>query len=262
MAAPKNDGHYSRKKKPEIDISFYILNDGYYQLVTDGSRPYKEKLLSIYNKGNAVEKLLEANAKQFFSQISYVHHQSRYFMALTKGDELKVYYVAPNGTRHSSPPKIVNEPLPPQEEEESGEAHHHNSPAKESQKFKIAMLGYIGFYEEMVRVGRELGRLGHDVKYPAIIEGMKEDQPEIKRKVMFEHFERIKWADAVLVLNVDKNGIPGYVGESTLMEITVALFLNKKIFFYKDWSRDILPYSAELSAVQPVIIHENVKLIS
>jgi hypothetical protein len=37
-------------------------------------------------------------------------------------------------------------------------------------------------------------------------------------------------SDAVLVLNYPKNGIKGYVGTSTLMEIGLAYYMGKKIF--------------------------------
>lgn len=45
-----------------------------------------------------------------------------------------------------------------------------------------------------------------------------------------KHFEKIKNSDAVLIMNHEKKGIKGYFGPNTLMELSVAFFLNKKIF--------------------------------
>ena len=43
------------------------------------------------------------------------------------------------------------------------------------------------------------------------------------------HKERIKLADAILVVNVN-----GYIGDSTRKEIEFAKFLNKEIIYYTD----------------------------
>lgn len=44
------------------------------------------------------------------------------------------------------------------------------------------------------------------------------------------HKERIKLADAILVVNVD-----GYIGNSTSKEIEFAKALNKEIMYYTDF---------------------------
>lgn len=44
------------------------------------------------------------------------------------------------------------------------------------------------------------------------------------------HKERIKLADAILVVNVD-----GYIGNSTSKEIDFAKALNKEIIYYTDF---------------------------
>ena len=43
------------------------------------------------------------------------------------------------------------------------------------------------------------------------------------------HKERIKWSDAILVVNVNN-----YIGNSTKKEIDFAKNLNKEIIFYTD----------------------------
>ncbi len=53
-----------------------------------------------------------------------------------------------------------------------------------------------------------------------------------------EHFERIKESDAILIMNLDKRGISGYFGSNTLMELSVAFFLNKELLLLNPFSED------------------------
>ncbi len=67
-------------------------------------------------------------------------------------------------------------------------------------------------------------------------------------------------ADAVLVLNLDRHGIPNYIGGNTLMEIGFAHVLNQKIFLYNPIP-EIPYYKSEIEAVKPVIINGDLTLI-
>jgi hypothetical protein len=61
-------------------------------------------------------------------------------------------------------------------------------------------------------------------------------------------------ADAILVLNFDKDGIKNYVGGNTLMEIGFAHVLNQKIFLL--YPVPEMPYCrTEIEAVKPTIIN-------
>lgn len=68
-----------------------------------------------------------------------------------------------------------------------------------------------------------------------------------------EHWETIGRADVVLVLNHEKNGIPGYVGGNAFLEMGFAYVLNKPIFLLNP----IPPmpyYETEIIAMKPVVI--------
>ena len=78
----------------------------------------------------------------------------------------------------------------------------------------------------------------------------------VKNKVMEKCFDLIADSDAILILNYPKNGISGYVGTSTLMEIGLARYLGKKIFVLNE-----LPdynqhrWVHEVRIMQPIILN-------
>ncbi|MDB4979040.1 MAG: Maf-like protein [Candidatus Peribacteria bacterium] len=61
-------------------------------------------------------------------------------------------------------------------------------------------------------------------------------------------------ADAVLVLNYDRNGIANYIGGNALMEIGFAHVLDQKVFLLNPIP-DIPFYKSEIEAVKPVILN-------
>ena len=67
-------------------------------------------------------------------------------------------------------------------------------------------------------------------------------------------------ADAVLVLNYDKNGIKNYIGANTFMEMGFAHILNQKIFVLNP-----LPefefYRTEIEAMRPIILNGDLSKI-
>ena len=68
-----------------------------------------------------------------------------------------------------------------------------------------------------------------------------------------EFWRMMQGADAVLVLNLDKNGIKNYVGGNTLMEIGFAHALNQKVFMLNPIPE--MPYcKSEIEAVKPIIL--------
>lgn len=98
----------------------------------------------------------------------------------------------------------------------------------------------------MIATGAQLETLGHEVKMPPlhVLNENGEQLPvleyyakrksaqdddlwvwERKAEAIKLHFSKIEWADAVLVINPEKNGIRGYVGSNTLIEKS-GLFLG------------------------------------
>lgn len=147
---------------------------------------------------------------------------------------------------------------------------------------KITICGSIAFYEEMVKTEQELKKLGHEVKLPP--HEIKNEQGEMipikeyyrlrkesgaghdswiwdrKKEVILAHFDKEVWADAILVLNEEKNGVKGYIGANTLIEMGLALFLNKPIYMMHDIPE--ISYKEEILGMKPIVINGDLNKIS
>jgi dsDNA-binding SOS-regulon protein len=120
------------------------------------------------------------------------------------------------------------------------------------------------YVEKMLETRDELIDLGHDAFVTKLHEALVGKSDEEKEKIKIyqknnkdairEFWNAMQGADAVLVLNLDKNGIKNYIGGNTLMEIGFAHVLKQKIFLYNPIP-DISYYKTEIEAVKPIIIN-------
>lgn len=145
---------------------------------------------------------------------------------------------------------------------------------------KITLCGSIAFYNEMLATKEQLEKLGHEVKMPPSRFNDGAGNPisalqyyeirktstsnegwiwDRKEEAMKRHFDKVVWSDAILVLNYDKNKIEGYVGANTLMEMGLALFLNKRIYLLNQIPG--ISYKEEILGVKPVIINGDLNKI-
>lgn len=144
---------------------------------------------------------------------------------------------------------------------------------------KITICGSIAFFEDMLAVKNELEALGHEVDLPPtkILNGQGEyitvsEYYEIrksgslepwvwdaKKVAMLNHFNKEVWADAILVMNMDKKGIKGYIGANTLIEMGLALFLKKPIYLFNHLPE--MDYSEEIKGMQPIVINGDLEKI-
>lgn len=125
----------------------------------------------------------------------------------------------------------------------------------------IAICGSIKFYDDMVKVQKELENLGHLVLMPNKAEGVdywakdNKSRVEAKKKFRFidEHLDKIEKADAILVVNVTKKDIVNYIGANTFLEMGYAYYRKKKIFTLNPLPDQ--PYIIdELLTFNPIII--------
>lgn len=91
---------------------------------------------------------------------------------------------------------------------------------------RITICGSMTFQDEMKELAKDLSGQ-FSVRLPE--GGIKNPSAEDKRIYMQRHFEKIEWADIVLVYNKMKNGVDGYIGNNTLIEMGVAFYLKKKM---------------------------------
>jgi hypothetical protein len=145
---------------------------------------------------------------------------------------------------------------------------------------KITLCGSITFIDEMVTLKNELEKLGHEAHTPVlefrnengdlisakefqVLRKSDEKQDDWvwrrKKEAMQGHFDEVVWSDAILVLNEDKNGIPGYIGANTLLEMGLAFHLKKPIYLWNPIPE--ISYKEELLGMWPVVLDRDLKKI-
>jgi hypothetical protein len=134
---------------------------------------------------------------------------------------------------------------------------------------KIMICGSMTFAKEMLEAKKLLEEMGYLVKIPTdaleIANGdhdhdnLEDDYNHcVENDIMRVHFKFIEESDAILVLNHDKNGIKGYIGTASLMEIGLAHHFHKKIFLLQ-----YLPHHSEyrwvheVRIIQPIILNKD-----
>jgi len=135
---------------------------------------------------------------------------------------------------------------------------------------KIAVVSSMQNAEKMIEVRDELIGLGHDAFVTKFTEAMmgKTDDEKEKMKLhqkynldaIREFWNAMQNADALLVLNLNKDNIESYIGGNTFLEMGFAHVLNQKIFLYNSIP-EIPHYKTEIIAMKPTIINQDLSLI-
>ena len=122
------------------------------------------------------------------------------------------------------------------------------------EKKKVVICASASFEDQIIEWKNKLEKMGFEViKYPTKI---KEDLLIGYNKEFSEHYDAISKADVVLALNLDKKGIPGYIGSGVFAEMAFALGLNKmqnkniSVCHLNPIPKGELPYSDELELWQ------------
>ncbi len=96
----------------------------------------------------------------------------------------------------------------------------------------ITVCGSLRFYKEMMEITEKIELEGNLMLVPIYNPARpnKDDFTEEEALMLDKmHKERIKLADAILVVNVN-----GYIGNSTNKEIEYAKSLDKEVIYYTD----------------------------
>ena len=122
------------------------------------------------------------------------------------------------------------------------------------EKRKLVICASASFENDIVEWKNKLENTNFKViKYPLKI---KDNFLVNYEKEFSEHYNAIFKTDILLALNLEKKGIPGYIGPGVFAEIAFAIGLNKtldkkiKIFYLNPIPEGILPYSDELKLWQ------------
>lgn len=135
---------------------------------------------------------------------------------------------------------------------------------------RIGIVGSMQFAERMLELCDELGRLGHvafvtDLHHTLVGKSAAEKETiklynKNERDAIRVFWRAMQGADAILVLNLEKNGIKDYIGGNTFLEIGFAHVLDQKIFLYNPIP-GIPYYKTEIEAMRPIIIDGDLKKI-
>jgi hypothetical protein len=129
---------------------------------------------------------------------------------------------------------------------------------------KILILGSMSFASEMAEVGKQIEKIGHEVKMPEFIDNyLKLKSSEemhnaaVKNKMNYDlyttYYNLIKDNDAILIINNKKKGVKNYIGANALIEMAYAHILGKKIYLLN--SIPEMPYTDEIKAMNITLLN-------
>jgi hypothetical protein len=139
----------------------------------------------------------------------------------------------------------------------------------------ITLCSSVDFTPKLIEIKKYLESKGHKVYIPyftqKILDGKISYEEFMHSKSLggdisfreaesIDFFERywnfIKQSDAILVVNLHKKGIDGYIGGNTLMEMGFAYGFKKKIFLFNPIPKrsERIHYVDEIIDLKPIII--------
>lgn len=140
---------------------------------------------------------------------------------------------------------------------------------KRGRKKVITICTSASFYKEALAIGQRLRLLDYRVRIPSTAYVMRkrknfnvkdyktwyQDKTHYKKKTALieGHFKKIVDGNAILVVNLKKNGIAGYIGGNTLMEMAIAFQFQKPIFvLYPIYENS--PFQEEIFGMEPIFL--------
>ncbi len=143
-------------------------------------------------------------------------------------------------------------------------------------KKTITLCSSVSFYEDLIDIENQLKLMGFNTLKPNTVEAMKKsgnynvqdhktwltNPNNYSQKTTFisDHFKKIEKADAILVVNNEKNSLKGYIGGNVLIEMAIAFYLNKPIYILND-IEEKLPIKEEVLGLTPTFIHGDLSKI-
>jgi hypothetical protein len=141
----------------------------------------------------------------------------------------------------------------------------------------ITICSSVAFGRQVVEVQKKLEAMGFTVLIPESIEHMAEDgnfdpnsrktwvgeAPDFgeKARLMRVHFDKVKQADIVLVLNYEKHGVSNYIGGNVLMEMSLAFYLGKPLYILHDFPEESA-FLEEIKGMQPTVLRGELEALS
>lgn len=136
---------------------------------------------------------------------------------------------------------------------------------------RIIICGSMSASKEMVEVEKQLLTLGHEVvlpefthDYAAMATIDRAHTESIRNKVQHDliraHFNKIQAGEAILVVNIERNNVIGYIGGNSFLEMGFAFVLNKPIYLL--YPIPECSYRDEIEAMRPIILAGDITKIN
>lgn len=124
--------------------------------------------------------------------------------------------------------------------------------------------------KEMLDVEKKLKELRHEVVLPdfvhdyAVMDTTEKMHTEsahnkVKYDLIRDYFQKIKDSDAIIVVNMERKGISGYVGGNSFLEMGFAHVLNKPVYLLHEIPN--MGYRDEIEAMNPSILNGDLSKI-
>ena len=128
---------------------------------------------------------------------------------------------------------------------------------------KITIISDLQFTTDILRIKEKLTSKGHEVNIPEKtadhIGGVEDKEERLRKDVIKEHYKKIQEADAILVINKTKNGIPHHIGGNSLIQMAFAHINDKKIYILHPIPH--VAYKDEIEAMKPICIEGDINKI-
>jgi hypothetical protein len=137
---------------------------------------------------------------------------------------------------------------------------------------KITLCSSASMYQKLIEIEKKLLKMRFEVEVPISARKMEESgdykmkgkkvwmedpsQFYKKTELMDAHFKKVEAGDAVLVVNLDKGDVKGYIGGNVLMEMMLAYYLKKPIYVWKHIEKEH-PFYEEILGMNVVFLDED-----
>ena len=124
---------------------------------------------------------------------------------------------------------------------------------------KITLCSSAKFFEKLWDIKKSFEEIGHEVLLPSMKDFLllgEDSLAKIQYDLINEHFQKIDQSQAVYVANYDKNGIAGYIGGNSFLEMGLAFYRKIPIFLLNDIPQQV-SYREELIALKPIVVGED-----
>ena len=137
----------------------------------------------------------------------------------------------------------------------------------------ICLCSSASFYKDVLAIEEQLKAAGYEALIPSTANRMKQNNDftveryktwlaneqdyHKKKALMDEHFAKVMAADAILMVNLEKNGIAGYIGGNGLMEMVIAYHYKKPIYIWNEVG-GTHPFEEEIKGMGAIPIHQDI----